>query len=513
MSEVKKIKLNRPQILLHLVNANKTYSMWGRGTGKTNGGLGPRSIHLMNKMPGAQIGLVVPSYVMGFKQIINNIAGFWQNEMGLIEGENYVIGKRPPDEWAKPIIPVLDHKYVISFDNGSLIPVLSLEVEGSGNGFNLQALIGDEAKFFNEKRLKEAIRATRGGYKQFGHLAEFQSQWYFTDKYEGDIEWMLAKRKFMDERKIKAVVAMQLEVNRLIAAGDEGSKRLIDHYNNLLTMARKSLVFVSEASAEANREILGDKFFEDQKEESTDIEYDVAIGNKDPDRVENSFYPELAERHYYSLQNDVDPGRPLIIAADYQWRISPIVTAQYGVLPGAKELTFNIVYSCDELHPKGLVDAVDKWCHHFALHQDKTVYYMFDKTAVGKSPTVKPFFEVVKERLLYNGWNVVPMNMGETPRHDDKFKMIGRILKGSAGKPAVKINALRNECLLTSMHRAKAFKYHGQTSKDKTDEKKPSIPARKSTHYSDVIDMLLYSCLELSLVQHGQSAGFNAVMI
>ncbi len=514
MDESKTILMNRPQILLHLINANKTYCLWGRATGKSNGGLGPRSIHLMNTMPGAQIGLVAPSYVMAFKQIINNIAGFWQNEMGLLEGENYVIGKRPPVDWPRPLLPVQDFKYVISFDNGSVMPILSLEVEGSGNGFNLQALLGDEAKFFNEKRLKEIIRGLRGGYKKFGHLPEFQSQWYFTDKYDGDIEWILAKRKLQDDRVIKAVLAMQLEVNRLLISGDDSpeTKRLINRYTKLMNERRKDLVFVSEAGAEENREILGDKFFQDQKELSTDIEYDVAINNLDPDKVENSFYPDLAERHYYTIANDVDPGRPLIIAADYQWRISPIVTAQYGVLPGENELSFNIVYSCDELHPKGLVDAVDLWCNHFKLHIDKTVYYMFDKTAVGKSPSTKPFFEVVKERLQFNGWNVVLQNMGETPKHDDKFKMISRHLKGVTGRPPVRINALRNEHLIRSMNLTKAMTYFGKTSKDKSSEKNMSIPARKSTHYSDVIDMLLYSCLELKMVQMNNSAGFGMIL-
>jgi len=516
MDDNRYIEVNRPQILLHLVNANRTYGLWGRGTGKTNGGLGPRIIHLFNKMPCSQIGLVVPSYVMGFKQIINNIAGFWQNEMGLVEGENYVIGKKPPEEWPNPIIPVLDHKYVTSFDNGCVMPILSLEVPGAGNGFNLQALVGDEGKFFKEKKLKEIIRAMRGCFREFGHLAEFQSQWYFSDKYEGDVEWMLKKRELQDNNMIRAVVAMQLEVDRLKQQPQTSSiKYHIKKYNALLANVRKGLVYVSEASAEENRDILGDKFFEDQKEQSSDIEYTVAIDNKDPDRVENSFYPNFNEKHLYHITNDVDSSRPLIIAADYQWRISPIVTAQAGILPGERTPSLNFVYSCDELHPKGLPDAVDKWCHHNRGHINKTVYYMFDKTAVGRSPSTKPFFEVVKERLEYNGWNVVLYNMGETPRHDDKFKMISRHLKGSAGKLPIRINALRNEHLIRSINLTPAMSYHGKTSKDKSSEKNPSVPPRKATHYSDVFDMILYSCLELDLVElnAGASAGFGSMLM
>ncbi|MEI7736987.1 MAG: hypothetical protein WCI49_16070, partial [Ferruginibacter sp.] len=337
MDDIKEIELNRPQALLHIINANKTYGMWGRGTGKSNGGLGPRIIHLMNEMPRAQIGLVVPTYEMAFNKIIGNIASFWQNVMGMVEGDDYVIGVKPPDEWQKPIIPIFKYTNVISFSNGCIMPILSLAVEGAGNGFNLQALVGDEAKFFNEKKLKEIQRALRGGFKEFGHLAEFQSEWYFTDKLDGDIQWLLNKRKLVNQKVIDAVISMQLKVNELKETDPQNSK--IEYYTELLAKARKNLVYVSEASTYENADILGEKYFADQKESSTDIEFNVAIKNEDPTRVENSFYPQLKEHHFYNLPDDVDTTKPLIIAADYQWRISPIVQAQYRILPTHKEPT------------------------------------------------------------------------------------------------------------------------------------------------------------------------------
>ncbi len=263
------------------------------------------------------------------------------------------------------------------------------------------------------------------------------------------------------------------------------------------------MVFVSEASAEENREILGDKFFEDQKEDNTSIEYDIAIGNEDPDRIENTFYPGLLEHHFYNIADDVVTNKALMIACDYQWRISPIVTAQYAVLPGAKELSLNFVQSCHTLAPEGLNEAIDQWAYHHRDHVHKLVYYLFDKTAVGKSPTNKPYYESVMERLKYNGWMVVPINMGETPRHDDKFKMISKHLRGTTGKPHIRINALRNQDMIISIKLSPARTYNGKTSKDKSSEKNMSKPAVKSTHYSDTFDMLIYGTLELDLVPKG----------
>ena len=512
--ETKEVELNKPQADIHLVNANKTYCLWGRATGKSNGGIGPRIVHLFNQMPGAQIGFTAPNYKMAFGQILPNVLGFLQNEMNLFENENYVIGKKPPDEWPQSIIPIFDHKYVLSFDNGCAMPILSLEAEGTGNGFNLQANVGDEAKFFNEKKLKaEVIRAIRGGKKQFGHLPEFESQWYFTDKYEGNIEWLLAKRKKMDMNLVNAVIRLQLEVNEMKAAPMTDSlQRKINQYEILLTQTRKKLIFVSEASAEENREILGDEFFENQKEDSTEIEYDVAIGNKDPDRIENSFYPQLSDQNLYAENIDVDPSRPLIIALDYQWRISPIVAGQIAQLPGAKRLSLNFVYSCHTLHPEGIHDAIDKFCHHFRNHPTKLVYYLFDKTATGKNPTVQPFYETVIECLRKNGWDVVAEHMGEPPRHDDKFKSINRQLKGEENTLPIRINKLRNPDMLTSIRMTAARKYNGKTAKNKDDERNLSKPAVKSTHYSDVFDQVLYGVLDLNLVPHNTNSGFGMII-
>lgn len=511
--QTKEVTLNKPQTDIHLVNASKTYCLWARATGKSNGGLGPRIVHLFNKMPRAQIGFTAPSYKMAFGQILPNVLGFLQNEMNLFEGENYVIGKRPPDEWPQPLIPIFDYKYVLSFDNGCAMPILSLEAEGTGNGFNLQANVGDEAKFFNEKKLKaEVIRAIRGGNKAFGHLPEFQSQWYFSDKQGGDIEWMLGKRKLMNPDLINSVIRLQLELNEK----KNNPKYLTDYstlkYETLLSTIRKSLVFVSEASAEENRMILGDKFFENQKEDSTAIEYDVAILNKDPDRVENSFYPDLSDSNLYTNNLDVDPSKALIIACDYQWRISPIATAQIAELPGAKSLSLNFIYSTYALHPQGLEDAIDKWAHHFRNHPTRLVYYLFDVTATSKNPTSKPYYETVIGRLESHGWSVVAEHMGIQPRHDEKFKSINKQLRGEENTLPIRINKLRNEDMITSIRLTPARQYNGKTAKNKDSEKNLSYPAVKSTHFGDTFDMVICGVLDLDLVPQHDSAGLGMII-
>jgi len=429
-----------------------------------------------------------------------------------------VIGKKPPSDWEKPLIPVLLYKYVISLSDGSCMPVLSLEAEGSGNGFNLQANVGDEAKFFNEKKLKgEIIRAIRGCNKQFGHLAEFQSQWYFSDKYEGNVQWMIDKRKLMNQKLIDAVIVMQIELNNLIAANavdpnDERTKKII-RYTQLLNKTQKHLVYVSEASALHNRRILGDEYFANQKLDSTESEYNVAILNKDPDKIENCFYPEYKEAHNYQIQNDVNLSRPLIIALDYQWKISPIVQAQYAILPGRKDLTLNYNYSCHVLHPHGLDEAINKWAQHNRNHINKIVYYLYDKTAVGKSPNREPYYKTVIKNLRAHGWRVVPLNMGDTPLHNDKFKEINNHLKVPGRKPAICINSFNNQDMITSINLSPAKTVAGKTVKDKSSEGNLSVPAVRSTHFSDTFDMIFNGCIARDMVPKGSSAAIDIAMM
>jgi hypothetical protein len=168
--------------------------------------------------------------------------------MGMEENENFVIHKKPPDEWGQPYIPISGHKNVISFENGCVMPILSLEVEGPANGLNLQALLGDEAKFYKKAKVKEIIRTIRGGKKEWKQLPEYGSQWFFTDKYGGDIEWILNKRKLVDLNKIKAILKLQDDLDQLIKTN--GSISLVEKYTGILNKSRQSLVFVSEASAE-----------------------------------------------------------------------------------------------------------------------------------------------------------------------------------------------------------------------------------------------------------------------
>ncbi|MEP7375544.1 MAG: hypothetical protein ABI675_19520 [Chitinophagaceae bacterium] len=526
--DAKESNLNRSQALIHIINANVTYFAGPRATGKTSGGIGPRVLHLSEIMPRSQIGLVNDTYERIEKSLLPGLEAYWNEELGLLPDVDYVINKKPPDHWTKPLYIPKKWDRVVSFASGFILAQISLAVEGSANGFNLQAVIGDEVKYWNEKKFKSEVKpAIRGGRKYFGHLAEFQSQWFFTDKYPSkgaNIYWVLDKKKECNQSHVDIVYTMQLEVYRLEKEMDAARrdnninvyydrKRTIKEYETVLNEMRKDLVYYCDALPYENIDVLGGKYYRDQKRDLTTYEYDVAIENKDPDKAIKPFYPDLVDQIFYEDPFDYDPNLPLIIALDYQFSIVPLCATQYKQLNDSAYTTLNFIQSFHVLEPEGIEAVVDKFCKAFETHGTKVVYYTFDQTAIGRSLHGKSFKEIVIDCLTKNNWSVTDIYMGDTPDHDIKYEAIKKLLAVTSDK-AIRINKLRNESLVDSLKLAPAvIDAKGKTRKDKSSEKENSgTPPEKATHYSDVFDQILWGALVLEIVPLTDYPGMDIII-
>lgn len=518
---VKHLMLNEPQALVHLINANKTYCAWGRGTGKTSGVLGPRLLHLTEVMPRCQIGFITDTYERFRNTISKAIEGFVTNEMGLVEGLDFVMFTKPPPHWTKPLYPIRKYDHVISFATGVAIVGGSMKIPGSLNGENLQALIGDEMKFVKQARLTEAKRAVRGARKQFGHLPEYRSEWYTTDKYGEEIWWYLDKRKEINRKKLATVLKLSLRVQQLQALMEAArdDKNLYYRYskekNKLEALLngwidksgkfhpglRNALINFSEAALIENIQIIGQEAYDDLiKECASENEKLVALENKDPDRAESQFYPSLSDANKYESSCDYNPNLPLVIILDYQWRLTPVVVCQVGKLPGSNIETLNFIDNIDS--EVGINDALQKFHERYQHHPYRDVIYLYDHTAKGRKPDGKPFFESVLNYMDNLHWNIRGVDMGQAPEHSAKHENTKNYLN-SDGTITMPIRINRTTCtyMILSMQLASAVIKNGVTQKDKTSETKLSIPARLSTHYSDCFDQAVRAIIELKLVQ------------
>ncbi|MEX6689309.1 hypothetical protein QTN47_17500 [Danxiaibacter flavus] len=520
------VKLNRSQALIQIINAGTTYCLWPRAGGKTGGGIGPRIQRLSEVMPRSQILLVSDTYERLETRVVPNIINFITDKLGLIEGVDFVKYQKPPDQWTKPLIPLGRFSRVISFATGMALCLVSIKVEGSANAFNAQAMICDETKYCDPKKIDtEVVPALRGAEQHFGHLPEYLSKWFFTDKYldeAGDIKWLLNKRKLVDHEAVEVVYVLQMEIFNMqkeLQQVEEKSakyyalKKKIITYEQRANAIRKELIYVSEAQPYENKDVLGDFYYRSQKRNCGRIEYNVAILNEDPGEILNVFYPTLDNAHKYKMLNDVDPALPLGIALDYQWRISPMAIGQFGSLPGTHINTLNIVAGVHTLHEdKGGLEATCKaFSDLFATHQNKTVYYFYDHTAIGRTGSItnKPFRQIVYDELTFLGWTVIEVYIGKASDHNIRFERFKKVL-AQTGEESVMFNDLRAATLLTAMHQAGAITSGGVTKKDKSKEKNLNYPAEEQTDYTEALDMLLWGHLhfnELRLALSGQVLG------
>lgn len=518
--------LNEAQAIALLVNAKKNWIVWGRGTGKTTGVIGPKSLELVHLMPGAKGMFIGKDYEQIRDRTLPPAMSAW-SDMGYKMDKKWKQG-RPKPSWKLPIITPLQWDNYISWYNGSAIQLTSLTVKAAANGASFQWAVGDEAKFFDEAKLNEALKAVRGLESRFGHLPEYGSYWFATDKWTqdiADIQWILKKREKMNPEAVKIVYSLQLEINRLregydllLADGKKVVDQQIKTIETIINPIRKKMVYFSEASARDNIMVLGDEYIESQKEDLEADEFDVAIDNEDPKNTRTGFYPTLAEIHEYSSGSDVNPSKPLIIAPDYQAAISPILTAQYDLLPWERAATLNMTKQVFTKQPQSLTDAIALWSTTFKFMIDRTVYYVYDHTAVGRNPQQLPYYKLVIKELRKNGWSVVEINLGKAPDHDVKYEIIKDLydVDKPSAMPEIRWNKLGCKDAHEAMKLAKTRVVNGLTKKDKRHEdtnKYPKFPQEHATHFTDCHDMIVWATHHLKMIPLAQGSSSFASSI
>lgn len=531
MSDVMQVNigLNQPQMEIKLCDPNEVWFVAGRGVGKTTGPEADFMASRAEGMPGHTGGVFANSFADGESKVIPKLMQGLADQ-GYFEGHHYVYDRKPPSDFDEPLTPVVSYKRHFSWYTGSTFPLVSLFERGGANAYDFQSGIFDEVKYMSKKQLEDEVFPTfRGSLrhrKAFGNSYMYLSKIFATDK-EMDpllIQWILDKRKLMDRERVDQVIALQIHLNDLeiqyIEASENKQAQLqkeIEEVKCYLNQWRKRLLFFCEASAEQNIDVLGQAWMDDKKRNMSEAVFKVAILNEDPTMVTESFYPDLNEQHEYRAlyQEDINPTLPLIVSADYQSSVSPFPVAQIGKLPWEEVETLNFVDEISTVAPEGLEQAVDRFCEKFSDHQCKMVYYTTDHNAIGTRQSAKPFNEIVKDRFLLRGWEVVEVYTGEAPDHYEKYTRFKHYLSNTQSSPLqVRINK-RCTCMLTALKNARTKNVNGQTKKEKKYErtdKYPDLDQRLTTHFTDAFDTLLWAVLEMEQIRYttvGNGVGFR----
>ena len=359
----KQVYFNKPQRLTQLIAANTTVIVAGRRTGKTDSIAAPFVLRNMQRMPGSTGGIVVPTFKHGLTNTLPGLLAAWKR-WGYINGLHYVVGRKPPKSFARPIIEPNDYEHVISFYNGSCAVIISQDRPGSSNSLTLSWLLVDEAKFIDYQKLKDETLPANGGIKShFGNHSCNHSIMILSDMPQTQKgSWFLHYRDKMDADLIRTIEGTVYEIWRvkqrirsLRTAGQPVPDYLQGHLRRLdtaLNKMRSVAVYYREYSSIENLQLLGENYIKQMKRDLTPLTFQTSILCQRIGIAKDGFYSSMREGHKYNASDfefldekfksgewsaesgeaftcdadsDVNKDAPICIGMDYNANINWIV--------------------------------------------------------------------------------------------------------------------------------------------------------------------------------------------
>ena len=525
------IYFNNPQRRTQLIGANTTVIVAGRRTGKTDSIASPFVLRNMQRMPGSTGGIVVPTFKHGLTNTIPGLLAAWKR-WGFLNGVHYVVGRKPPKGFQSAIIEPTDYEHVISFYNGSRAIIISQDRPGSSNSLTLSWLLIDEAKFIDYERLKDETLPANGGIKSyfgkhsFNHSILILSDMPQTKKGS----WFLHYEDKMDKELIATIEATVYEIWKVKQrikqdranhrTPPEYLRKHLRHLDKQLNQMRSVAVYYKEYSSIENLQLLGETYIKQMKRDLTPLTFQTSILCQRIGIAKDGFYSSMREAHYYDASNfeyldamwadfaatgelltlpttvqqdsDVVPDMPLYIGMDYNANINWIVAGQ----PVGKRL--NVVKSFYTKFERKIPALIADFCAYYETHQNKTVVFYYDTTALGSNYAVneQDFRWVVIHEFERHGWHVQDVYIGNPMKHHEKYLEINEAFAGRR-KLMPFINRQNNEDLILALQTAGVSRGRNGFRKDKGGEKLAETEEdllQHRTDGTDAFDTLYIGC-------------------
>lgn len=525
--KAKQVYFNRPQLMAQLIAARTTVVVAGRRTGKTDSIAAPYVLKMMQRMPGSTGGIVVPTFKHGLTNTLPGLFAAWER-WGFKKGIHYVVGKRPPKSFAKPITDPEDWEQVISFYNGSVAIILSQDRKGAANSLTLSWLLVDEAKFIDPVKLHQETLPANGGIKthfsrhSFNHALLILSDMPQSKKGS----WFLEYEKDMKPEIIKAIEAgvyeqwrLKQKILEMRAKGVEPPAYLRGHLRRLdqnINRLRSVATYYREYSSVENVQLLGEQYLRDMKRDLTPLTFQTSIMCQKIGIARDGFYSSMKEDHKYNdsdfeyldtigydfqpeamdcrADRDLDRYKPICIGMDYNANINWIVAGQ----PDERLGRLNVIKSFYVKYERKIPALVGDFCQYYAAHQNKTVVFYYDSTALGSNYAVNNVdfrYSIINE-FEKRGWNVVAVPLGNPMRHDEKYNLINRGFAG-LNRLTPYFNRQNNDDLILAVQSAGVSRGRNGFSKDKSGEKLAETEDDRlelRTDGTDAFDTLYIGC-------------------
>ncbi len=544
--------MNKMQLIVNCVDANTIIAEIARAGGKTDGILAPRMIRVAESMPGEMSFLIHKTYVALMTNIIPNIRAVFNTPTAtgrplLEEGIHYVIGvKDLPSHFKKPRRPISYPKHSLVFCTGHHLKLVSSDMPESSAGDSAVHAFIEEMKLQKGQRLKSrifpAMRGSMGkirespyylgitGVSDTARIDMGEDNWYeeYEQNMDMDVINDIVEVALYHDKALKKVfeISSQLkeEANPLVSAKLQETLRKMQHRVNIwapiLREMRRNSSYYIKASSFVNKDFLGPKFFQTQKETLSEDEFLSSICNIRIRRVVDMFFTYYdKDRHTYSdsyRYNSIldfsltdtfkltayylkyfNRSEPLYLGYD-PGGFQSLVVAQHDQMSD----DFRIQKEFFVWAPRDQVELAQEFNDFYGPDYDKSVpVYLFYDRAGNKrkeeQEQITTDAKILKRELESYGFNVELMNEGQkTIFYYEHYKLLAMLLSDRY-KSLPHISIDENECknLVSAIPLSpKKKNIDGRIELDKSSEIKihPAYQAGLSTQIPSALMYLLF---------------------
>lgn len=508
---MKKAYLNKGQRAFRNFAPKSAVIVAGRRFGKSDGILGPVTQRNIQHMPRSAGAVYQVTFKQLFSRTIPSTLAFL-DRYGFKEDIHYYIGKKAPKKagFKEPHLkPRGAWDKVIHFYNGSIIHLLSQDVQFAANSLTLDWLEADETRSLNKTKLfEEVIPAISGAPGKFMGCPWHKGMTLVSDmptSKQG--QWVKDMEKIMLEEEnmevISAIKGQLFEIGQMqIKYHDLWDKfpdaiRRYKHMEEELNFLRSHAFMYFEFDTIENIEIVRPEYIAEMKRNLPPVIFYTSIMNKHITKLTNGFYSNLNESHYYEAcdesylnnmrtkydtldverisnsndcrqDSDIDTNQPLCISMDYNANINWVVTGQRV---GHEARVLGSIYTKNE---EKVRQVVRNWCAYYKYHLIKQVNYYYSQEATAGSYAVEDgqmYCEIVVEELTKGGFFPNPVYMGAQWNQRKKHQIINDALRGDAELLIPKLNRSNNQFLIPALEMAGVRKGYKGFEKDKSGEK------------------------------------------
>jgi len=520
-AELEEIYYNAMQLNAEIVDSNILIVEGGRGVGKTEGVLGPRTMRVAADIPRETSVLAHKTYVALLSNIVPNLIAYYNSPRGkdekplLREGIDFVIGEKDlPKHFQKPRFPVQHPEHTIFYANGHNIRLVATDQPDAIAGANIVHAYIEEMKHNKGEKLKTRIfpamrvgRLTQGqGMNNMQKSPYYQGVTGISDSARislGEDSWFYEYEQQMNQDLIDEIVTVSLHIHEALYNIEQGKdvvsmRKRVSKWTPILREMRAAAVYYQRVSTFINKEVLGTKYFATQKKILTPDEFLTSICAVREKKVSNMFFPNFREDihvfedgYKYEIIMKFNLKDSFTVTSEYLKYYDPDAKLELGFDPGSfasfvvgqekkKQNEYRVLKEFYVYAPEDLPDLARKFNSYFTSRRNRHIDLYYDRAGNQKKNKQKLQLTAAKElkaELERYGWSVRLMNERQrTIYHWEHYKLNSRLMAESERNlPRIRIDG--NECpnLVSAIQLSPRKETNGDIELDKSSEVKIPI--------------------------------------